>query len=206
MNHKLKTLSKYILILFFTFYLYNPSIAQERKFIYDVVRNGKVIGEINLVELTQGQKKLLSMTSNVETTLLFTFTDRTVETAAFDKGVMVYSSFYQKQTGSDEVNKTATLSGKVYKVTDKGETKLIRLSPVRYNTLLLYMNMPKTVTKVFSGSLQKLVDIKKISENKYRLLLPDGKFNDYTYKNGICSKVEIVRSIGKVQFVLREQK
>lgn len=146
------------------------------------------------------------MTSNVETTLLLTFKDHTVETAAFDKGIMIYSSFYQKQTASDEVNKTATLSGKQYKVTVNGESKLIKLAPVRYNTLLLYTTEPKNFNKVYSGSLQKMVDIKKISANKYRLLLPDEKFNDYTYKNGTCIKVEIVRSIGTIQFVLREQK
>ena len=119
---------------------------------------------------------------------------------------MVYSSFYQKQTGSDEMNKTTKLSGKKYQVTDNGESKLISLSPIRYNTLMLYTNIPKNISKVFSGNFQKMLDIKKIAENKYRLILPDGKFNDYTYTNGICTKVEIVRSLGTVQFVLREQK
>lgn len=206
MDPQVHTLSKYILLLLFGFHLCNPGNAQERKFIYDVVRNGKVIGEISWVELAQGQKKFLSMTSNVETTLIFTITDHTVETAAYDKGVMIYSSFYQKQTGSDEINRTTTISGKFYKVTDKGESKILRINPIRYNTLLLYMNIPKNINKVYSANFQKLVDIKKISENKYRLLLPDGKYNDYTYTNGICSKVEVVRSIGTVQFVLKQQK
>ena len=174
--------------------------------IYDVLRNGKIIGEINFVEMVQGQKKFLSMNSNVETTVIITMKDHTAETAAYDKGVMVYSSFYQKQTGSDQVNKTTTASGKFYKLTDHDQSKMVKLGPIRYNTLLLYTNVPKNVSKVYSANYQKLVDIKKISENKYRLLLPDGKYNDYTYTNGICSKVEIVRSIGTVQFVLKQQK
>ncbi|MDB5221597.1 MAG: hypothetical protein JWN83_264 [Chitinophagaceae bacterium] len=168
------------------------------------MRNGKVIGEISFVELTQGQKKFLSMNSNVETTMILTIKDHTAETAAYDKGIMVYSSFYQEQTGSDIVNKTTTASGKFYKITGNGESKLISLLPIRYNTLLLYTNVPKNVNKVYSGNFQMLLDIKKIAENKYRLLLPDGKFNDYTYNNnGICTMVEIVRSLGTVQFVLR---
>ena len=194
---------KYIILLF-SLYLYNPSHAQERKFIYDVIRNGKVIGEISFVELTQGQKKFLSLTSNVETTVLFTVTDHTAETAAYDKGVMVYSSFYQKQTGSDVVNKKTIVSGKSYKLTDGDESKLVSLPPIRYSTLLLYTNVPKNINKVFSANFQQLVDIKKLAEDKYRLTLPGGKYNDYTYKNGMCTNVEIVRSLGTVQFVLRE--
>lgn len=196
---------KYILFLA-GFYFSNPSVAQERKLVYDVIRNGKVIGEINFVEMSQGQKKFLSMNSDVETTVIIPIKDHTVETAGFDKGTMVYSSFYQKQTGSEVVNKTITISGKKYKATEKGETKLISLPPVHYNTLMLYTHVPAGINKVFSGNLQKMVEIKKTGENKYRLLLPDGKYNDYTYANGICSKVEIVRSMGNVQFVLREQK
>src|SRR5438045_9339695 len=96
---------KYILLLSLSFSIFNHCNAQERKLVYDVIRNGKVIGEINFVELTQGQKKFLSMNSNVETTVIIPIKDHTAETAGFDKGVMVYSSFYQKQTGSDEVNK-----------------------------------------------------------------------------------------------------
>jgi len=195
---------KYILLLF-SLYLYNPSQAQERKFIYDVIRSGKVIGEISFVELTQGQKKFLSLTSNVETTVLFTVTDHTAETAAYDKGVMVYSSFYQKQTGSDVVDKKTIVSGRSYKLTDGDESKLVSLPPIRYSTLLLYTNVPKNINKVYSANFQQLVDIKKISEDKYRLLLPNGKYNDYTYKNGMCTRVEIVRSMGTVQFVLREK-
>ncbi|HUS02575.1 MAG TPA: DUF6134 family protein [Chitinophagaceae bacterium] len=196
---------KYILFLV-AFNICNHSIAQERKLVYDVVRNGKVIGEINFVEISQGQKKFLSMNSNVETTVIIPIKDHTAETTGFNKGIMVYSSFYQKQTGSDEVKKTTTISGKKYKATNNGESKLINLPSVRYNTLMLYTNVPANINKVFSGNFQQMLDIKKIAENKYRLMLPEGKVNDYTYKNGICTKVEIVRSMGTVQFVLREEK
>jgi hypothetical protein len=116
---------------------------------------------------------------------------------------MVYSSFFQKQTGSGTANKTTIASGKFYKLTDAGETKLISVNPIRYNMLLLYTTMPEGIEKVYSANFQKHLEIKKIEENKYRLTLPDGKFNYYTYKNGICTKVEIIRSLFTLQFVLR---
>lgn len=196
---------KYILLFVFSLPFLNHCNAQERKLVYDVIRNDKVIGTINFVELTQGQKKFLSMNSDVETTVIIPVKDHTSETAGFDKGVMIYSSFYQNQTGSDEVNKSAKLSGKFYKVTANGESKLINLPPVRYTTLMLYNTEPYKINKVFSGNFQSMFDIKKIAENKFRLFLPDDKYNDYTYKNGVCVLVEIVRSLGTVQFVLRQK-
>lgn len=168
------------------------------------MRNGKVIGKINFVEMISGQKKFLSMTSDVKTRFILAFSDDTAETAAYDNGVMVYSSFYQKQTGSGTANKTTIAAGKEYKLTDDGVSKVTRLDPIRYNMLLLYTTMPEGITKVYSANSQKHLDIKKIEENKYRLTMPDGKFNYYTYKNGICTNVEIVRKLFTLHFVLRE--
>jgi hypothetical protein len=179
--------------------------AQERKLQYDVMRNGKIIGNINFVEMVQGQKKFISMTSDVKTKYIFSFTDNTTETAAYDAGVMLYSSFYQNQTGSAIDNKTTIAAGKFYKLSDDGKTQMLELDPIRYNMLLLYTDMPENINKVYSANFQKHLDIKKIEENKYRLTMPDGKHNYYTYKNGLCTKVEIVRSLFTLQFVLREK-
>ena len=199
-------LIKYLLILLFIMGLYYPSAnAQERKLMYDVMRNGKIIGNISFVELISGQKKFISMTSDVKTRYIFAFSDNTSETAGYEDGIMMYSSFYQKQTGSGTTNKTTIASGKFYKLTNDGESKLATLNPIRYNMLLLYTTIPETITKVYSASFQKLLDINKIAENKYRLTLPDGKYNYYTYKNGVCTKVEIVRTLVSLQFVLREK-
>jgi hypothetical protein len=180
------------------------SDAQERKLLYDVMRNGKVIGKINFVEMVSGPKKFLSMTSDVKTRFIFAFSDDTAETAAYDNGVMVYSSFYQKQTGSGTATKTTIAAGKDYKLTDDGKSKLAKFDPIRYNMLLLYTTVPEAISKVYSANFQKHLDIEKIEDNKYRLTMPDGKFNYYTYKNGVCTMVEIVRSLFTLQFVLKD--
>jgi hypothetical protein len=195
---------KIFIILIFSVCIGDVSHAQERKLLYDVMRNGKVIGKITFVEMVSGQKKFLSMTSDVKTRFIFAFSDDTAETAAYDNGIMVYSSFYQKQTGSGTATKTTIASGKNYKLTDDGVSKITSLDPIRYNMLLLYTTIPEAVSKVYSANFQKHLDIKKMEDNRYRLTMPDGKFNYYTYKNGICTKVEIVRSLFTLHFVLRE--
>src|SRR5580765_5336118 len=111
----------YILSILFTLSLYlMPASAQERKLVYDVIRKEKVIGKIDFVEMVQGNKKFLSMTSDVKTRYIFAFSDNTAETAAYIDGVMMYSSFYQKQTGSGTTNKYTIASGKDYTLTDDG--------------------------------------------------------------------------------------
>lgn len=115
-SKKINTVIKYTLLLLFTASIFQTSTyAQERKLIYDVMRNGNIIGKIDIVELTKDQKKFLSLTSDVKTRFIFPFTIQTAETAAYEDGVMIYSSFYEKQTGSGKANKTTIASGKCYR-------------------------------------------------------------------------------------------
>ncbi|MEP6947958.1 MAG: DUF6134 family protein [Ginsengibacter sp.] len=193
-------------LVILSFFIFQSKIqSQERKLIYDVMKNGNSIGVIILLELTKDQKKILSLTSDVKTRFIFSFSDHSEEAAAYENGVMTYSSFYQKQNGSDKANKKTIASGNSYKLIDDGMSKSISCSPIRYNMLLLYTKIPETIYKVYSDNFQKLLDIKKVEENKYRVTLPDGNYNYYTYKNGVCSKVDIERTFYSVQFVLKEK-
>ncbi len=199
------SLLKYTSLLLITIILSTGSIAQQRKLSYDVTRNGSIIGNINFIELSKDQKKFLSLTSEVQTRFIFSFSDHSAETAAFENGIMVYSSFYQKQNGSEKANKKTIASGVCYKLMDNGNLRSITCDPIRYNMLLLFNSTPENINKVYSDNFQILLDIKKVEANKYRLTLPDGNYNYYTYKDGICSKVDIERKFFKIQFILRNE-
>jgi hypothetical protein len=203
---KFRLRAKYISLLVFTGLIFHTTIlAQQRKLIYDVIRNGNIIGNIIFTEFIKEQRKFLSFNSNIKTSFIFSFSDETTETTTFENEIMVRSSFNQKQTGPGKTNTVVEGSGNVYKVIDGNISKIIYASPIYYSTLLLYIKPPENIYKVYSQKFQKLLDIKKVTENKFRLTLPDGNHNYYTYKNGVCSKVDIEQTFFTVQFVLREK-
>lgn len=204
-SKKINSMMKYASILLFTTFIFRPAFTQERKLVYDVVRNGKIIGEIVFLELIKDGKKMLSLTSEVKTKFIFSFSDYAAETASFENGIMMYSSFYQKQNGSDKAKKMTVASGQFYKLIDDDVSKLITCDPIRYNMLLLYTSIPEQIHKVYSDNYQKLLDIQKVESNKYKLSLPDGDYNYYTYKNNVCTKVDVERTFFTVHFVLRDK-
>jgi hypothetical protein len=204
-SKKINRMMKYASILLVTTFIFRPAFTQERKLVYDVVRNGKIIGKIVFLELLKDGKKMLSFTSDVKTKFIFSFSDYAAETASFENGIMVYSSFYQRQNGSDKAKKMTVASGQFYKLIDNGVSKLISCSPIRYNMLLLYVYVPEKINKVYSDNYQKLLDIQKVESNKYKLSLPDGNYNYYTYNDNVCTKVDIERTFFAIQFVLRNK-
>ena len=167
--------------------------AQDRQLVYDIMREGDVIGTINFEERIN-KKRFLLPNSDVKTRFIFSFSDYCKEAAAYEDGVMVYSFFYQKQNGKDKANKETIASGNSYKLTDNGVSKVFGCNPIRYNMLLLYCAIPENITKVYSDNYQKLLDLKKVDEHKYRLTLPDGNYNYYTYRDGVCCKVDVERT------------
>jgi len=204
-SKKINRMMKYASILLVTTFIFRPAFTQERKLVYDVVRNGKIIGKIVFLELLKDGKKMLSFTSDVKTKFIFSFSDYATETASFENGIMIYSSFYQRQNGSDKAKKMTVASGQFYKLIDNGVSKLISCSPIRYNMLLLYVYVPEKINKVYSDNYQKLLDIQKVESNKYKLSLPDGNYNYYTYNDNVCTKVDIERTFFAIQFVLRNK-
>lgn len=193
-----------ILIFLSTCLLTVSLFAQERKLIYDVLKNGDIIGKIVFLELNNGQRKFLSFTSEVKTSFIFSFYDNTKETSTFENGMVVEASLCQKQTGSGKTNSYLEVEGNGYKYIEDGNSKMINRFPIYYTTLLLYIKPPGNITQVYSQKFQKFLAVKKVTENKYRLTFPDGKYNDYTYNNGTCSKVDVVRRLFNIEFVLRE--
>jgi hypothetical protein len=177
----------------------------QKKLAYDVIKNGNIIGNINFVEFTKDQKKFQSLTSSIESRFIFSFSDHIAETAAYDNGVMIYSSFYRNQDGSEKTDKKTIAAGDCYELLEGGALKSITCNPIRYNTLLLFNNIPENINKVYSGNYQKLLEIKKVKANQYRLSLPDGNYNYYTYTDGVCSRVDIERTYFKLQFILRKE-
>ncbi len=194
-----------IFLIFLSTYLLTVSLyAQERKLIYDVLKNGDTIGKIVFLELNEGQQKFLSFRSTVKTSFIFSFFDNTFETSTFENGIMIHASLLQTQTGSNRTNSLLEVSGSRYKYLDGNQSKMIYAYPIYFSTLLLYIKPPANITQVYSQKFQKFLKIKKVEENKYRLIFPDGKYNDYTYNNGACSKVDIVRQLFNIEFVLKE--
>lgn len=68
--------------------------------------------------------------------------------------------------------------------------------------MLLYCREPDDQAQVYSDNFQQFLQVKQVSPHVYRIDLPDGNYNFYSYTNGICSKVDIHHSLYTIQIQL----
>ena len=177
---------------------------QERKLTYNVVRNGKVIGTLDFVESISNNSIHFMLNSEVKTRFVFTFTVKAREESIYKGGIMIYSSVYRNFNGKVKIDKQTRLDGNVYQVSNKGEKTEMKIDPIHYNFHGLYFFEPKQLSLVYSDNFGKYMLITKMPDNKYKVNLPDGNYNYYYYKDGLCQRVEMYNSLYTAQLVLKK--
>jgi len=196
-------LKKELLILMLLIFFYFHSAGQEKILYYDVMRNGNVIGYLILTQKIKDSAVYLELKSEVKTSFLFfSYDSKVVENALFENGQIIHSSYYKKENGK-EISVHTKKSDGYFKVLANDDKVFQSYLSLHNNMLQLYCNSPDGDLKVYSNHYQKLLDLKKVAENRYRLMLPDGDSNYYNYKNGICTQVDVERALFTIHFVLR---
>ncbi len=193
--------------IFFTYsamFLIIISRAQQKTLFYDIVKNDEVIGHLVLYKTIDGNKTLYQLKSSVNTKFVFSYSSDITETVVFENGLMIYSFFHEMENGKETFIETKLL-GNNFLFIKNGRVYSQHNTPVFSNILQLYTDAPSSGTKTFSNHFQQLVNVKKISENRYGLSLPGGHYNYYHYKKGVCTQIDVVRTLFTIHIVLKNQ-
>jgi hypothetical protein len=176
--------------------------AQQRILKYNIMHNGECKGSMVLTEENKGKVKHIKIESDVKVRFILSFKIHSVEEAIFEDGVLVYSLLYRTINGDEKLNQQLQLNGSVYKITCKGDCDEIPAYPVHNTILSLYCFEPINVTTVYSDSFRKYVTVERKTDGVYKVALPNGNTNFYSYKDGVCVKVDVQQSFYPVQFII----
>ena len=193
-----------IFLLLFTSMSVLRAHAQEKRLSYNVIKNGTVVGSLDLKQINTGNTSHLKIEVEIKTRLLFLFTLHIEEETYFRDGILIYSSIYRRFNNSEKENVKTTLEGLTYSVNNRGRVKKIAGYPIRFNLLNMYSAEPKQVPSVYCDNFQQFVPVLKLEENKYKVILPDGNYNIFYYRDAVCMKIEVYHSFYSVAFVLKE--
>ena len=191
----------FVLLLLVCYY----ALPQDTQRQYSVRRKGSEIGVISFTQQQSGKRTVLKTESTIKARFLFLFTAIGHEESIFENGIMIWSSIYHKLNGSERVNKKTRLIGESYIVTRGKESERISSYPISYNMICLYSWEPVNISKVYSDTFQRFLDIQKLGIHSYKITFPDGNYNEYYYSNGFCMKVEVHNSLYRSSFELKHK-
>ncbi|WAC14366.1 DUF6134 family protein [Dyadobacter pollutisoli] len=178
--------------------------------VYDVIVAGRTIGSLKVFD---DKGKDNTETHRIESDFKIMFYKGKYSTQTnYSQGKLISATCAHHVNG-DLKERTQTKSSvkSLYEVLFSGEDgkdkpKIEFNSPINSTITGLYYKEPININEVYSERYGKMCSVKKLSEGKYGVSLPDGKQGIYSYKNGLCREVKTDLAGFKLRIVLNEGK
>lgn len=177
-------------------------MAQEQMVKYNVLHSGKVVGHMDLYQKRDGDDLYLKMTSQVKMRFILSIKVDIHEESVFENGKLISSSVCRNVNGKEKANRQTRACGDCYQTVAEGKSGQLTQKHISQNLMLLYCREPDNNAQIYSDNFQQFLLVKQVSQHVYRIDLPDGNYNFYSYTNGICSKVDIHHSLYTIQIQL----
>lgn len=187
-------------ILLFLFFV--PFSGFSQLYNYDVVKNGKSIGSLDVIRRVDGDKEFINIKSKVEFRILFSFTVIYGLEETFEGGVLKNGNGFNTLNGSYQKQTSILKSYEGYDLTIDGVKVNLDEKVLSYTISKIYIEEPKDGQRAFSQTFGKWLTFEKVGDHRYKLPSPDGD-NYYTYTNGVCTFVEVERDYGDVTFEMK---
>jgi hypothetical protein len=192
-----------VALLLFCVAIKLTALSQERNLSYQVMKNGNVIGIINLQQIMISNRSTIRVVSEVKTRFLFSFKIKSHDEAIYEDGRLISSTTARQMNGGEPTIKKTKLNGSVYEVQRGDKKEVFNHYPINQNSLTLYIQEPVNVKLIYLDFFQQFVNIIPISPHHYKIVLPDGNTNEYYYQNGLCTKIKLLHTFFTAQIELR---
>ncbi|CAL1520668.1 DUF6134 family protein [Chitinophaga sp. MM2321] len=195
----MKNLFRVLLSVITVAVLYLPVNAQKNTFEVRVANHA--IGTIEAQRKVNGTAKSIVIKTRIQTILSKVNSDIINE---YNNNVLTMARS-TRVSGSgksnDDKETTTRRNGNDYTIILNGTKLKIDNTEIDHCVGELYFAEPKQVTRIFSETLGRFLQLRPLGSGEYELVLPEGKKNIYKYLNGTLVQVEVNHTFGKAIFV-----
>ncbi|MCO5946015.1 DUF6134 family protein [Mucilaginibacter flavidus] len=178
------------------------AFGQEQTLNYNVLHSGHTVGHMKLQQRKDGGDTFLNVASDVKMKFIFSIQVCIREDAHYSNGKLLSSHVSRMVNGSQKADKSTKANGESYQLTDGSKVSSINQKQINNNLTLMYLQEPVGLSQIYSDNFQQFVKVEQTGSHTYRINLPDGNYNFYTYANGVCSRVDIHHSLYTIQIQL----
>jgi hypothetical protein len=168
--------------------------AQNQKADYKIIFRGDSVGNMQLCKNKTGDNISLKLTSSVRIRFFVKVKVECEEMSSFQNGRLIYSNVSRVVNGKEKAARQTRAYGDTYEATSFGKTVTSTIKPIDYNLNMLYFQEPFHKQIVYSDNFQQFLTIEQVALHRYKIVLPDGNYNYYTFRDGLCSTVELHHS------------
>lgn len=194
---------KYCRVLVFALTLTITAMAQVKKMNYSIIQGNGQVGTLTLVKKDSAGITQLQMESAASKRILFAITIYEKQQTILQNGHIKYSMVLRKVNGNIKSNKSIQFKEGHYVLLKNGKETVTPFSALKQNQLTMYYEKPADSSEIYSDQFERKIPVKKIKEGEYKIDLPDGNTNYYSYKNGILTRLKLKHTFFSAEFILK---
>ena len=170
---------------------------------YDVTKGNKNLGSMVITRTVIGNTEEISIKSSVKYKLLLTFRINVNHYEKFVNGKLNWGKALSTLNGRTQKDSKIVANKEGHLLTLDGVNAQVT-DEIDYSIAQIYYYEPVDGQRVFSQQFAQFMTFKKVGSNKYLLSSPDGD-NYYTYTNGICTHVRVLRDFANFSFEIQPE-
>jgi len=176
--------------------------TKAQKHSYTINLRGDKIGEISATKIENDNATSYLVLSDVTFKVLWKSYNRTTEHNLLIQDNRIkksYSGIYMNNTKEDSA--AMEYLDKTYKCYEFPDNHFeLEDLDITYFTAKMYFEEPTNIKSVFSERFLEYCPLEALGDHKYKLSLPNGKDNIYTYANGELMEVYVDRTWFNLKF------
>jgi len=165
--------------------------AQKETHLFNIIHNDKVIGTLKAVKETTEEGIIYTDHTIISTHIFTKIEVKYSFEAIYSDNEMTKSNVVIMLNGHQRTKTITEREKNVYTFykDDSKENEIDKI--IKYSSIMLLFNEPENISKVYAEDHGAFHDLKKIKDNEYLKVTPDGKKNKYIYENDSLIKAEI---------------
>ncbi len=174
-----------------------PLSAQQM--VYEIEVMGMNTGTLTVNRSREGNVTRITMNTEAGMNYLFGKSEASFNSSNIFVNGSLEGSYARNIRDGEEIRFTRLMcsKGKCEIETKEGKGKL---EPQPKSCIAaIFFDEPKGLDQIFSEDWGRYLPIKYIGESTYQVTMPDGKINDYIYKNGVLEELRSSTPVGKAR-------
>lgn len=175
--------------------------AQENTVRFDIIKNEKIIGSLEIQIKKASSIIEYQLQSNIEVSFIKKFHIKARELYRFRNGKLVYSLVKRRINNKSNDPKELFFENTTYTLKSGEKTKNLSVKEIKANLAMLYLKEPNDIAKVYCDNQQVILGVKPVREHVYRIDFPNGTSNTFYYKDEKCVMIEVKAKFFKVELL-----
>ncbi len=176
-------------------------VAQGQTLVYTIFVGADPVGQLSVTESAYlGKETVVNIDSKLTINFIGSFTIESHQTAYFRRLVLQEAQLIITRNGKLQEQCVVKRRSPGYQIRRKGENDNTVAGEVRFSLGQLYHHEPNGISLAFSERFGTHCPIRVAGPNQYDVTLPNGSINRYTYRGGICQRMETISNLKDVRF------